>query len=445
MLAAGLLCALMSGCAALTNPVAVGLPIDQVPQELLAESKEGMTTIPLSLLGQTPPDAYRLGPGDVLGVWVEGVLGERNQTPPVHFPEVPSQPPSLGFPIPIRADGSAVLPLVGPISVTGMTVEQAYEAIRKAYTETKKILLPGQERLSVTLLRRRQYHVLVIRQDSTGPVVPPPGTPGATRAIGFSISPAGTPAGTKRGTGYAVDLPAYENDVLNALALTGGLPGLDAVNQVVIERGSINGPLDRDAAAKAMESFATDCDRTSAASGKKIIRIPMRYRRDEVPSIKPEDVVLQNGDIVFIEARDAELFYTGGLLPPGEYILPRDHDLDVIEAIVRVGGPLVSGGVNTININGALFPPGIGFPSPSLLTVLRRTSGGARLPIRVDLNQALRYPEKRILVQQGDVLILQEKPADAFVRYLSEVFSLDFVGTIIHRQDLTTTATVRVP
>ena len=40
----------------------------------------------------------------------------------------------------------------------------------------------------------------------------------------------------ERGTGHLVALPAYENDVLSALARTGGLPGLDAVNEVVIER-----------------------------------------------------------------------------------------------------------------------------------------------------------------------------------------------------------------
>jgi protein involved in polysaccharide export with SLBB domain len=435
----------LSGCASVTNPVADGIPVDLVPPELLADSKEGLTTIPLSLLGQTAPEAYRLAAGDVLGVWIEGVLGERNQTPPVNFPEIGGRPPSLGFPIPIRDDGTVLLPLIGSLRVTGMTVEEASEAIRKAYTEKKQILLPGQERFSVSLLRRRQYHVLVIRQDSTGPVLPPPGTTGSTRAIGFTINPAGTPAGIKRGTGYVVDLQAYENDVLNALALTGGLPGLDAVNEVVIERGSVKGALDRESVLKAMESFCPDGDQTEGAASKRILRIPLRYRPGQAPTLKPEDVLLQNGDIVFIEARDAELFYTGGLLPPGEYVLPRDHDLDVTEAIVRVGGPLVSGGINTININGALFSPGIGFPSPSLVTVLRRTSAGGRVAIRVDLNEALRDQHGRFLVQRGDLLILQEKPCEALVRYFTQVFSLDFLGTIIRRQDLQGTATLRIP
>jgi len=34
-------------------------------------------------------------------------------------------------------------------------------------------------------------------------------------------------------------------------------------------------------------------------------------------------LVLNTGDVVFLEARETELFYTGGLLPAGEYVLPR--------------------------------------------------------------------------------------------------------------------------
>src|SRR5437879_4061262 len=73
-----------TGCASLTNPVAVGVPARRVPAELLAPSKAGEQTIPLTLLGQPTPPEYVLGPGDVLAVVVDGYLGERNLAPPVH-------------------------------------------------------------------------------------------------------------------------------------------------------------------------------------------------------------------------------------------------------------------------------------------------------------------------------------------------------------------------
>src|SRR5438093_10047510 len=90
----GIFC--LSGCAALTNPVANGVPVRRLPPELLGESKEGARPLPLTLLRQKPPDGYRLGADDVLGVWVEGVLGEQNQLPPIHFPEAQGSPPAIG-------------------------------------------------------------------------------------------------------------------------------------------------------------------------------------------------------------------------------------------------------------------------------------------------------------------------------------------------------------
>src|SRR5260370_37925416 len=118
-----------------------------------------------------------------------------------------------------------------------------------------------------------------------------------------------------------------------------------------------------------------------AGLGGQVIRIPLRLRPGEELPFKPEDVILHTGDIVFIEARDTELFYTAGLLPPGEHVLPRDHDLDAVQAVAQVRGPLVNGGVSVNNLAGNILTPGIGFPSPSLLMVLRRTPGGGQEPI----------------------------------------------------------------
>src|SRR6185295_12742075 len=104
---------------------------------------------PLSLLRQPPPDVYRLASGDILGVWIEGVLGERGQAPPVQAPASGNDPASLGLPIPVREDGTVVLPYVDPISVKGLTLKEAQEAVRKAYTVDRKILQPGRERILV--------------------------------------------------------------------------------------------------------------------------------------------------------------------------------------------------------------------------------------------------------------------------------------------------------
>src|SRR5947208_2700884 len=76
----------LTGCAALTNPVGNGVPVRDLPPEVLGKPRDLEQTIPMTLLGQRIPEVYRLGPGDTLGVWIETILGDQNVPPPVHIP-----------------------------------------------------------------------------------------------------------------------------------------------------------------------------------------------------------------------------------------------------------------------------------------------------------------------------------------------------------------------
>lgn len=412
---------LLGGCAAVTNPVGVGVPVRRLPPEVRGQSREALVTVPLDLLRQTQPDVYRLDAGDVLGIWIATVLGDPNQAPPVRPPEQGQARPSLGYPVPVRDDGTITLPLIEPLPVRGKTLAEVREAIRKAYTVPRQILKPGEERILVELQQRRTYHVLVIRQDSGGLVV----------------GPAGTLGNTKRGTGFPLDLPAYENDVLNALTRTGGFPGLDARNEVVVVRGT--------ARSRAEASSCPPAGRPAAKGSGQPIRIPLRLRPDQPPPFTPEDIILRNGDTLYIESRDTEVFYTGGLLGSGQYVLPRDIDLDVVEAIALVRGPLINGSINQNNLNGNLLQPGVGFPSPSLVTIIRRTPGYGQLLVKVDLNRALNDPRERLLIQPKDLIIMQETVGEAVTRYFTQVFRLNFLGTILRQRDAIATTNLAVP
>jgi hypothetical protein len=423
LLAAALLCLSFSGCAALTNPTLPGVPVRRLPPELLyGKSRDAEVTIPLTLLGQPKPETYRLGPGDILGIYIEGILGEPKQAPPIHFTDSPRLKSALGYPVPVRDDGTIALPLVEPIPLQGKSVSEAEEAIRSTYIR-KKLLQPGGEaerRILVTLQTKRTYRVNVLRQELGGFDSGPEGVAGIALVGGSSI---------KRGTGHVIDLAAYENDVLSALAQSGGLPGLDAYDDVFIMRN----PSNRDRAIVDQELKKTGPNHKQglpAGLSCPVVRIPLRVRPGEEPDLKPEDVILQTGDVVFIEARDLDIFYTAGLLPPGEFVLPRDRDLDVVEAISLVKGPMVSGAFAVSNLSGTIIQPGIGSPSPSLLTVLRQMPGQGQIMIRVDLNRALQDRRERIVVQPKDVLILQETPGEAIARYLSEMFKFNTSYTL---------------
>jgi protein involved in polysaccharide export with SLBB domain len=433
-------CALSAGCAALTNPIANGIPVRLLPDELLAESREGFEPIPLTLLRQPPPEKYVLAPGDTLGIYIEGVLGAAETPPPVNIPETADLPPSVGYPFPVRDDGTVSLPYVEPVRVAGMTIEEAERAVVNAYLQ-KEILRPEDRRILVTLMRPRHIRVLVIREDSqqrqfslqTESLI----------GLGTSRTQIG---GAREGTGMVLELPAYQNDVLNALTRSGGLPGLESTQEVIVQRGYWDGASDPMAGLHGHPSQADLMDGgKDDENRRRIIRIPIQTRGGEPLPFRPEDIILESGDIVLVQAREPEFYYTGGLLPADEVPLPNDYDLTVVEAVLKVRGPLLNGGINASNLNGAVIQAGVGNPSPSLLSVLRETPGGGQVTIRVDLNEAVRDPRENLLVQAGDVLILQETPDEAITRYFTQVFQINLFTRFLNRNDAQGSASIVVP
>ena len=112
-----------SGCTSLFSPMS-GVPVKSLPPQLMGESRNNLVQVPLALMRMEKPDEYVLAEGDILGIYIEGVMppkADEDQVaaaPPVHFPEPGSDlPPSVGFPIPVRDDGTLPLPLVEPIYV----------------------------------------------------------------------------------------------------------------------------------------------------------------------------------------------------------------------------------------------------------------------------------------------------------------------------------------
>ncbi len=219
----------LTGCAAF-HPME-GVPARYLPTELKAGERNGKKTIDFSLLSQKPPVNYLIDSGDVLAVYVEGQVGRSTDPPPVHFPLNNEGPASFGLPFPVREDGTISLPNVGSIFVRGQSIAQVEQRVKQAYLSPKQIIHPENYRVQVSLQRPRQYRVLVIRQDSrTEPL-----TNSAAGGLNLGL--------VKRGSGKLVSLPAYSNDVLNALTATDGLPGLDAEPAVYVirRRGSRTG------------------------------------------------------------------------------------------------------------------------------------------------------------------------------------------------------------
>ena len=372
-----------------------------------------MQQISLARLRRTPTDEYRLAERDILGIYVESILGQPDEAPPVHFPEDGSREPAIGYPIPIREDGTIALPLVPPIPAVGFTVTELTRLIERAYTVDRQMLPPGKNRIIVTLMKRHAERVLVIREEA-----------------GAHIQTVSHQGPSKRGAGYIVDLPAGENDLLHALNQTGGLPGLDAKNEVLIIRGDRMDAVSYDQLVAQIKQCREPCSCPPVipdAPG--VVRIPLRFYPDEQPYFSEEDVTLRTGDIVLIESRDREKFYTGGALGGGEFPIPRDYDLDILQAIAIARGQVSgSGAVLSQVVRG---PNGGGRGSgplpPTNAIIVRKLCNGGQIPIKVDLKQALADPHQRVLIQPEDVVIVRYKCSEEIVNTLLSIVQFNFL------------------
>lgn len=401
----------LSGCTSILSPINA-IPADQVPPQFLAAPQANKRPIDVSLLRHVAPPSYILDKDDILGVFVDGVLGEEKQAPPVTIPDPQSDlSPGIGFPIPVRDDGTISLPLIDPLPVRGLTISQVEEMVKRRY-KSEGILVNA--RVIVTLLRKRTYRVFVVRQDNQV---------GRGGQIGLSQRSRGVfDRSDLSSRGFVLQLPAYENDILNALSQTGGLPGLNAKAEVTILRGD---NLQTEERFKQMqEMYGGQFDPTlvnpALINSDSSITIPLRVGPGEIPNFRPEDVILRDGDVVYVEDRETDVYYTGGLLGGGEFPIPRDYDLDVLGAVALSGQGV---GVSSAQRRGASFiTGGANQVEPTELIVLRKLPGNRQLPIKVDLTQAVNDPRARILVAPGDTLLLRYSPDEELLNAAISVF-----------------------
>lgn len=407
----------LTGCTALFSPIDT-IPASRVPAQFLAEPQADKVPIDASRLRQPKPEFYTLDTDDVLAVFIEGVLGDLDQAPPVNFPPPGSDlAPSIGFPVPVRDDGTMSLPLVQPIPVRGLTLQQAEALITRAYRDGPAPILTDDNRIIVTLFRERTHRVFVVRQDNSS-------SQRGQQFQGQGRTSGVTDRSDLSSRGFVLQLPAYKNDLLNALSQTGGLPGVNAKPEIRILRGDRLGVARRDA--QLAEFYRTSRPEQfpygilpTVEDSTNSITIPLRLGPGEVPTFRQEDIILRDGDIVYVDTRETDVYYTGGLLGGGEIPLPRDYDLDVLAAVSIAGQGIAA---STRSSAGSFGGGSVAQSQPTELIVLRRIPGDRQLNIRIDLNDAINDPRERILIKAGDTLVLRFKPQEELINFATSTF-----------------------
>ncbi|MBX3419094.1 MAG: polysaccharide biosynthesis/export family protein [Pirellulaceae bacterium] len=406
-----------SGCAAILAPIDA-IPVERLPPQFYRQPESAKVAIDVARLRQPKPPVYTLDDGDVLGIFIEGVLGNIDEAPPVQFQDPNSDlPPAIGYPVPVREDGTISLPLVRSISVRGLSIQQVEQLIARVYRQGERPILQENNRIIVSLLRKRTYRVFVVRQDNTNFGMNP-----QIQAAQLSGGRGVFERSDQSRRGFVLQMPAGENDLMNALAQTGGMPGLNAKNEVRILRG------DRLSAENRMREV-DEFYRTNNAEDfpygaipqvteeSAVLKIPMRYLPNNPPRFTTEDIVLRDGDIVYVDTRETDVYYTGGLLVGGEWPLPRDYDLDVLGAIALSGSSIGVGQRQSSSLLSGLQ----GVPASELI-VLRKLPGNQQIAIRIDVNRAINNPRSRLLVQPGDTLILRQKPQEEATNFALVTF-----------------------
>lgn len=397
-----------SGCITFTKHA---IPASRLPNQFAAPSKSDLQPINFTILGGNKAREHVLDSDDVIAVTIQGVFPKDSaEAPPFisssqvsiareyYPPNGAVNSPGVGLPVQVQDNGFVHLPLVDPIQARGLTLLELAEKIRVAYVD-KEIIKEDNDQVNVTLFRSRVNRILVLREDVASPT------------IGVAIK--GQVIQNKRGSAEVIDLPVYESDVLHALASSGGLPGVDAYNEVWVLRKSTLEP-------HAVVNIKSKIDGgeepeqviCQLPAHLEAIRLPLKLCPDQPIPFTPEDVLLQDGDVVYIQPRRDEYFYTGGLLSGGQIPMPRDEDLDVLEAVSMASGSIGGlGGTSSVAVLRAGAGVGNIIP-PTRVLILRKLPNGEQLPIRVDLAKAMVDPSERIKIHAGDFIMLYYKPSE---------------------------------
>ena len=426
--AAGLLLcavgALSVGCQALH-------PLRGVPAESLADSFRTPVRTPRrpldpSLLTQPPPAVYRLDTGDVVGLFSEAIYGEvgLGAAPPVVTETTLNLIPGQGYPVRVGRDGAIHLPYLGPVFVRGLTIEEARARLAELIRAEFEIAEDKEDPVVLLqILKERTISVTVFRNEL-----------GPDGAVDNNVQGLGG-ARFDEPTGQIVELAAYQNDVAHALAATGGPPNLEGDTVVTIARagglkltgcGPAAGPAGAFGGGAIGGHSAGPAGPPVLAApptidGPQTIKIPLALLPGQPPGFCPRDVILRDGDVVYVGSRTKDVFYTGGLLGPGSFRLPRDADLDVLEALAVVQGQRQTLGTTRAVTGQSALSRDVTAGASSLL-ILRERPDGTKLRIEVDLRDAIVDPRQRVLIRPQDYLILQYRKGEAIVAGFERFF-----------------------
>jgi protein involved in polysaccharide export with SLBB domain len=393
------LLACLQGCA-----TQGAIAVRDVSGEYLAPPPKPVKTLDLTKLARPTEAQNRLLPGDVLEVNCSNLFEESSR----------ESRESETFPVRIASDGTVSLPLLSQrVRVSAMTVGEAEQAMRNAYRTAELIRRP---QLTVKVLEYKKNKIYVIgavkkagmyelRPDHCDPLRAIAAAEGVSEEAGTVVEIRRAIKGPWKKPPVVARSPertTSTNQGVLGVAYMSEDESLKNAQEPPKRLGVLRPP-------GAFPIWAPDsslpANPKKAAPDEQIIRFDLTSNDIRM---RPDQLQLQNGDIVSVEKKKIRPFFvTGSVNKPGEFPMPTGRDIRVLEAVGMAGGILP-----TSDPNNALL--------------IRRPEGKPPIVIRIELDRAGRYPQENLSLMEGDVIEVVEDAASRTRRTIRQFLRVGF-------------------
>jgi polysaccharide export outer membrane protein len=304
----------------------------------MAPPVENVQTLDLTRLTGFAVSNELIEPGDVLEVTIASGYSERGP---------------MIIPVRVGEDGTANIPLIGQIALAGFELNGAENAIRTAAIARSIFRNPH---VTVVMEKKRVNKVTVI---------------GAVNEPGI------------------YDVPRGSSDLLAALVAAGGLAE-DAGTEV-----EIRSPAHRTAGPAPGDRLAGTPEARQAQFQTPQYQAARSTRIDLIEATRSGQggISLGDGDVVMVMKRDPKPVHVIGLVnKPGQYEMPSNQDLRVLDALAMAGGTS-----STV---------------AERIYVIRRVPGKAEASvIKVRISKAKHDGTENLRLAAGDVVSIEQSPA----------------------------------
>ena len=332
-----------------------------LPDQYVVSPSPNMTSFPLSRLATVAVSTELVDRGDVLDVTI---VTDSSEVPPVTST------------VRVEEDGYARVPPVGAVPLAGLELAGAEQAIASAAVRNQVFRNPH---VMVTMKHQRKNRVTVV---------------GAVKNPGV------------------IELPRGSSTLLAAMVATGGfVPEADATIEI---RQPAMTQLGQERSAAGVSNRP---DKVTLASYQSTVAptssVPTSSSRIDLFQLDPQAAgqLLGDGSVVVVGKRESRRIHVIGLVnKPGQYEIPADQDLFLLDALALAGGRTMEFADNVL--------------------IIRRGADGSPVRIDVSVSQAKSNVADNMRLAAGDVISVEQTFVTGVVDSVRTFFRVGFSSAL---------------